>query len=127
MAEPPLKARAATDAALRRDGTGLPPGVAAGVEALSGVAMDAVQLHRDSPEPVALRAPAGTAGADQDRHPHGDWHVVEQKQGREKPSRQRKGGAAVEDDAALEREADRMGAKAVNLHSVSTSAPGNGK
>ena len=49
----------------------------------------------------------------QEKHlPHEAWHVVQQMQGRVAPTG-RIGGEAVNDSAALEREADVMGAKAV--------------
>lgn len=44
--------------------------------------------------------------------PHEAWHVVQQKQGRVKPTIQLKGKVDVNDDAGLEKEADAMGANA---------------
>lgn len=94
---------------------GLPERLKAGVEQLSGLAMDDVRVHRDSPEPANLGALAFTKGSDihlgpgQEQHlPHEAWHVVQQKQGRVKATMQLK-GAAINDDTGLEREADRMG------------------
>jgi len=50
----------------------------------------------------------------QERHlPHEAWHVVQQAQGRVKPTLQMK-GVAINDDLGLEREADMMGARAVD-------------
>ena len=98
--------------------TGLPGGLKAEVEARSGLAMDDVRVHRDSPEPARLQALATARGTDihlapgQEQHlPHEAWHVVQQKQGRVAPTLA-VNGVAVNDDAALEREADAMGDKA---------------
>jgi len=67
--------------------TGLPDALKAGVEALSGLAMDDVRVHLNSPEPARLDAlayaSAGEIHLDQEQHlPHEAWHVVQQKQGR---------------------------------------------
>ncbi len=52
-------------------------------------------------------------GAGQEKHlPHEAWHVVQQKQGRVKPTMQMKGGVLVNDEMGLEKEADVMGQKA---------------
>ncbi|MES2443197.1 MAG: DUF4157 domain-containing protein [Pseudomonadota bacterium] len=99
--------------------TGLPDGLKAGIESLSGMAMDDVRVHRNSSAPSQLQAHAYAQGTDihlapgQDHHlPHEAWHVVQQKQGRVKATLQMK-GTAVNDDAGLEHEADVMGAKAM--------------
>lgn len=99
--------------------TGLPGALKAGVEALSGLAMDDVRVHYGSAEPAALQAHAFTQGTDihvapgQERHlAHESWHVVQQKQGRVRPTLQAK-GVEINDDAALEREADSFGAMAL--------------
>ncbi len=98
---------------------GLPPALQAGVEALSGIAMNDVRVHRNSSRPAQLQAHAFTQGRDihvapgQDHHlPHEAWHVVQQKQGRVKPTLQAK-GIPINDDPGLETEADRMGARAM--------------
>jgi hypothetical protein len=85
------------------------------VEALSGLAMDDVRVHRNSADPARLGALAYTQGSDihlgpgQERHlPHEAWHVVQQKQGRVEPTLRRE-GAAINHDPGLEREADRAG------------------
>lgn len=97
--------------------TGLSDRLKAGVEALSGLAMDDVRVHRNSGEPVKLGALAYTQGRDihlgpgQEQHlPHEAWHVVQQKQGRVRATAQLKAGTAINDDAGLEAEADAMGA-----------------
>jgi Domain of unknown function (DUF4157) len=98
--------------------TGLPDRLKAGVEHLSGLALDDVRVHYNSPLPARFQALAYTQAPDihiapgEERHlPHEAWHAVQQKQGRVKPTLQVK-GAAINDDAELEREADIIGAKA---------------
>lgn len=101
--------------------TGLPDGLKAGIENLSGYSMDDVRVHYNSAEPAQMQAHAYAQGSHihlapgQERHlPHEAWHVVQQKQGRVKPTRQLKGKIPVNDDAGLEQEADRMGQRAQN-------------
>jgi hypothetical protein len=101
--------------------TGLPDQLKTGVENLSGYSMDDVRVHRNSPKPAQLQAHAYAKGTDihlahgQEKHlPHEAWHVVQQKQGRVKPTMQMKGKVNVNDDAGLEREADVMGGKATS-------------
>ncbi len=100
--------------------TGLPDQLKSGIERLGGFAMDDVKVHYNSAKPAQLQAHAYAQGTDihiapgQERHlPHEAWHVVQQKQGRVKPTLQLK-GIAINDDSALETEADVMGAKALN-------------
>ncbi|HAA13254.1 MAG TPA: hypothetical protein DCE41_16795 [Cytophagales bacterium] len=100
--------------------TGLPDPLKSGVERLSGYAMDDVRVHYNSPKPVQYQAHAFAQGTDihlsrgQEKHlPHEAWHVVQQKQGRVKPTLQFKGKVGLNDDPKLEREADLMGAKAL--------------
>ncbi len=96
--------------------TGLPDNLKAGVESLSGLSLDNVKVHYNSSEPAQLNAHAYAQGTDihlgprQEQHlPHEAWHVVQQAQGRVKPTVQMKGGVGVNDDVGLEREADLMG------------------
>ena len=103
-------------------GAGLPGQLKSGVEALSGMSMDHVRVHYNSPQPAQLNAHAYAQGSDihvgpgQERHvPHEAWHVVQQAQGRVKPTMQMHSGVPVNDDTGLEREADRMGAKALQM------------
>ena len=102
--------------------TGLPNQLKSGVEALSGMSMDHVRVHYDSPKPAQLNAHAYAQGSDihvgpgQAHHlPHEAWHVVQQAQGRVRPTMQLQSGVPVNDDAGLEREADRMGARAMQM------------
>lgn len=99
--------------------TGLPDTLKAGIENLSGISMDDVRVHYNSPKPAQLQALAYTKGTEihvapgQAKHlPHEAWHVVQQKQGRVMPTMQF-GGNFINDNPVLEREADYMGAKAV--------------
>lgn len=103
--------------------TGLPDHLKAGMENLSGLAMDDVRVHYNSPEPRQLQALAFAQGSDihvapgQERHlPHEAWHVVQQRQGRVQPTMQAK-GVAINDDEALESEADRMGERLSSFQS----------
>jgi hypothetical protein len=89
------------------------------MEAMSGFSLADVVVHRNSAEPARLGAAAFTKGNQihvapgQERHlPHEAWHVVQQKQGRVRPTRQLAAGIGVNDDAALECEADAMGIRA---------------
>lgn len=99
--------------------TGLPDNLKVGVENLSGLSMDNVRVHYNSSKPAQVGALAYTQGTDiyvapgQEKHlAHEVWHVVQQTQGRVKPTMQIP-GAAVNDDAGLEREASEMGKKAL--------------
>ena len=112
--------------------TGLPDTLKSGIEGLSGVSMDDVKVHYNSPKPARLQAHAFAQGTDihmapgQDKHlPHEAWHVVQQKQGRVKPTRQMKGKVNVNDDVGLEKEADVMGVKALGLPLQLHSYPAN--
>jgi hypothetical protein len=110
--------RREADPAPRRNETGLPGRLKAGVEALSGFSMDDVRVHYGSAKPAQMQAYAYTQGAEihvapgQERHlAHEAWHVVQQKQGRVRPTIQFF-GVPVNEDSALEREADRFGSLA---------------
>jgi len=112
------KVRAETKPAAAPSRDGLPAPLKAGIEHLSGLAMDDVRVHHNSAAPAKLGALAYTKGADihlgpgQERHlPHEAWHVVQQKQGRVRANVQLR-GLGVNNDEALEAEADRMGAAA---------------
>ncbi len=103
----------------KKNNTGLPDQLKSGIENLGGFAMDDVKVHYNSSKPAQLQAHAYAQGTDihlapgQEKHlPHEAWHVVQQKQGRVKPTLQMK-GIAINDDSALETEADVMGEKAM--------------
>lgn len=100
--------------------TGLPDHLKSGIESLSGYAMDDVKVHYNSDKPAQLNAHAYAQGTDihiasgQEKHlPHEAWHVVQQKQGRVKPTMQLKDKVNINDDDTLEKEADEMGTKAL--------------
>lgn len=100
--------------------TGMPDGLKTRVEQLSGISLDHVRVHYNSDKPAEVGALAYAQGTDihigpgQEQHlPHEAWHVVQQAQGRVKPTKQMKGSFQVNDDQGLEREADVMGQKAV--------------
>lgn len=106
--------------------TGLPDTLKSGVESLSGMSLDHVRVHYNSSQPAQLNALAYAQGSDihlgpgQEKHlPHEAWHVVQQAQGRVAPTMQMKSGVPVNDDAGLEREADAMGARAMQLYGTS--------
>lgn len=100
--------------------TGLPDNLKGGIENLSGYSMDDVKVHYNSDKPTQLQAHAYAQGTDihiasgQEKHlSHEAWHVVQQKQGRVKPTMQMKGKVNVNDDVRLEKEADIMGTKSL--------------
>lgn len=99
--------------------TGLPDHLKVGIENLSGMSLDHVKVHYNSDKPAQLSALAYAQGSDihvgagQEQHlPHEAWHVVQQMQGRVQPTLQAQ-GVDINDDTALETEADIMGAKAL--------------
>jgi len=96
----------------------MPAPLLAGIEALSGLDLSDVRVHTGSARPAALDALAYAQGSDihlapgQERQlPHEAWHVVQQRQGRVRATTEM-AGIGVNDDPALEREADRMGSQA---------------
>lgn len=106
----------------KENNTGLPDNLKSGIESLSGYSVDDVKVHYNSPKPTQLHAHAYAQGTDihlasgQEKHlAHEAWHVVQQKQGRVKPTRQLKGKLNINDDTGLEKEADIMGAKAAQF------------
>jgi hypothetical protein len=109
--------------------TGLPDNLKAGVEALSGFSLSDVRVHYNSPQPAQLHALAYAQGSDihvapaQERHlPHEAWHVVQQKQGRVKPTLQAK-GVPINDDAGLEGEAEAVANRTDNFTLAEAQAP----
>lgn len=102
-------------------GAGLPAPLRLGLEQLSGLDLSGVQVRRQSAEPARLGALAFTRGdhihlsPGQEHHlPHEAWHVVQQRQGRVQ-ARGQVAGLPLNDDPALEREAEQMGAQALQL------------
>lgn len=119
--EEPLQPKVAQreETPTKPNNTGLPDNLKSGIESLSGMSMDNVKVHYNSSQPAQLNALAYAQGADihvapgQEQHlPHEAWHVVQQAQGRVKPTMQMKDDVPVNDDKSLEHEADVMGARA---------------
>lgn len=126
--EMPLQGRFATvQAKAEPNRTGMPDHLKSGIESLSGMDMSSVRVHANSDKPAQLNALAYAQGNDihlapgQEQHlPHEAWHVVQQRQGRVQPTTQMQ-GVGINDDHALESEADAMGARAL---STATSTQG---
>lgn len=104
--------------------TGIPDKMKASIEQLSGYSLDDVKVHYNSEKPAELQAHAYTEGTNiyvgpgqEEYLAHEVWHVVQQKEGRVKPTIQLEGGVPVNDDVSLEKEADVMGEKVVELKS----------
>ena len=104
----------------KRNETGMSDNLKAGIEDLSGFAMDDVRVHYNSPEPATVQALAYTQGTDiyvapgQEQHlPHEAWHVAQQMAGRVEPTTE-VSGLPVNDCIELEHVADVMGARANN-------------
>lgn len=102
--------------------SGIPNPLKSGVEQLSGLSMDSVKVHYNSEKPAQLNAHAYAQGNQihiapgQEQHlPHEAWHVVQQAQGRVKPTKQLRGKFSINDNQQLEKEADTMGSKAISL------------
>jgi O-acetyl-ADP-ribose deacetylase (regulator of RNase III) len=102
-------------------GERLPAALRAGIRALSGVDVSDVWVHRDSTRPDSIGAEAYAQarhiylGRGHDHHlPHEAWHVAQQQQGRVAATAHRS-GVGLNDDDALEREADDMGARAAGF------------
>ena len=105
----------------RPNNTGMPDNLKSGIESLSGFSMDDVRVHYNSSKPATVQALAYTQGTDihvapgQEKHlPHEAWHVAQQMAGRVSPTTNIN-GMPVNDNAALEHEADIMGEKAVQM------------
>lgn len=112
----------------RSNDTDLPDELKDGIESLSGVSLDGVQVHYNSSAPARLGAAAYAQGSDihvgpgaEEHLPHEAWHAVQQAHGRVQPTTQLQGGVPLNDDEALEREADAMGSKAAAGPSVQRS------
>jgi hypothetical protein len=106
----------------QENNTGIPDNLKSEIENLSGYSLDDVQVHYNSDKPAGLQAHAYAQGTDihlapgQEKHlPHEAWHIVQQKQGRVKPTMQLQNKVHVNDDKGLEKEADVMGGKALQF------------
>jgi hypothetical protein len=117
----------------RENNTGMPDNLKAGVESLSGIDMSDVRVHYNSSKPDEIGALAYTQGTDihvapgQEKHlPHEAWHVVQQAQGRVRPTMQLK-DVAVNDEEGLEKEADEMANAALRVKMVQKNGNSRGK
>ena len=113
---------------IQRNNTGLPNNLKNGMENISGVKLDHVKVHYNSQKPATVQAHAYAQGSDihlargQERHlPHELGHVVQQMQGRV-PVTTSVGGVAVNDNPALEHEANRMGTMALQRAQFTSAA-----
>jgi len=104
--------------------TGIPNATKARFENASGLSFDDVRIHYNSDKPALIQAHAYTQGNQvyigpgQERHlGHELGHVVQQKEGRVRPTTQLYGGMNVNDDVGLEKEADVIGGKAAKIAS----------
>ncbi|WP_064972161.1 eCIS core domain-containing protein [Kordia zhangzhouensis] len=116
--------RSSTVAQTKKNTTGLPDTIKSGIENLSGHSLDDVKVHYNSSKPAQLNAHAYAQGkhihiaSGQEKHlPHEAWHIVQQKQGRVRPTKT-VSGAKINDDSSLEKEADVMGEKALKQQNV---------
>src|SRR5690349_4729044 len=107
-----VSAPAPIQAKVEENRTGLPDNLKAGIESLSGLSLDDVKVHYGSDKPAQLQAQAYTQGTQihvapgkEEHLAHEAWHVVQQKQGRVRPTMQLK-QARINDDPGLEKEAD---------------------
>ncbi|WP_313562964.1 eCIS core domain-containing protein [Ruminiclostridium cellobioparum] len=113
-----------TEQTKRENETGLPDDLKNGIEILSGLSMENVRVNYNSDKPAQLGASAYTQGPEiyvapgQDKRlPHEAWHVVQQSQGRVKPAMQIS-GVQINNDEALELEAENMGDKAGRIKAI---------
>jgi predicted nucleic acid-binding Zn-ribbon protein len=125
MAAPPFQLQAsAADAPptqLKASSGGLDGELVNGFAATSGHDLSDVNVHRNSSKPSEVGALAYAQGNDihlgpgQDKHlPHEAAHIVQQREGRVKPTTE-VNGMAVNDNQGLESEADRMGDQAAQM------------
>jgi len=120
----PLEDKRDKNYSLQRNNTGLPDILKTGMENLSGKNLDHVQVHYNSPKPSAVQAHAYAQGSNihiapgQEKHlPHELGHVVQQMEGRVKPTVMI-GGTPVNNNPGLEQEATQMGQRAIQRASL---------
>lgn len=110
---------------------GIPFQLKEGIESMSGLNMNDVNVNYNSSKPAQLQAEAYAQGNDihlapgKNQHlPHEAWHIVQQKQNRVKPTTNL-GGQSINNDQSLEQEADTMGAKAAQFKRNDHQSPEN--
>ena len=103
-----------------KNNTGIPDDLKLGMENLTGISLNDVRVHRNSNEPSNFSALAYAKGSNihlgpgQEKHlPHELGHIVQQKQGRVKPTMQVNENIKINDDNNLEKDADNLGDKAL--------------
>ncbi len=103
---------------------GIPENIKIPLEQVSGIDLSGVHVHYNSSQPAQLNALAYTQGQDiyigsgQEKYlPHESWHVVQQMQGRVQPTLQIN-QTSINDDVGLEREADIMGNKTLQVSDI---------
>lgn len=108
--------------------TGLPLKLKEGVESLSGFDLSEVRVTYNSAKPMQVGAAAYTKGTEihvspgqEQSLPHEAWHVVQQAQGRVKPTGQVE-GLDINNDPALETEASSKGEQAERLEKSTVSS-----
>jgi uncharacterized protein DUF4157 len=113
--------QAGPESAAPRERSGMSDQLKSGIEALSGIDLSNVHVHTNSDKPAQVKALAYARGNEihvapgQEQHmPHEAWHIVQQAQGRVKPTMQMSHGVPVNDEEGLEREADVMAGKALS-------------
>ena len=95
----------------KRKKNDLPPALKVGVEKLSGLSIKNVVVHRNSDKPEELKA----IGQGTDIHLANEaWHVVQRRKGNVSATKQLLSTAILNNDKALESEADKMGAQAIH-------------
>lgn len=126
--QPPVAGRAASAPAPNR--TGLPDDLRSGIERLSGISLQGVRVHFNSAQPAQVGALAYARGRDihlapgQERHlPHEAWHVVQQARAPLQPTLRTPAGIPINEDPALEHEAETMGRRALAIASSAGRAP----
>lgn len=123
--------REANEIRSAKNSGGLPLPLQSGMEQISGMDLSGVRVHSNSSKPAEISAAAYAQGQDihlgpgQEPHlPHEAWHTVQQMQGRVQPTVQAK-GIAINSDIGLEKEADQMGAKALQAGSDTRRSSGD--
>ena len=109
----------AGNASLQKNSQGLPEKLQHSLEKMSGFSMEKVKVHRNSSKPAQLKAHAVAMGMDihlapgkEEHLPHEAWHVIQQMQGRVKPTKKDEKNQSINDSEQLENEAESMGNKA---------------
>lgn len=113
---------------LKINNSGLPDTLKSGVENLLGLSIDEVKVHYNSDKQVQIHAHAYGQGTDiniasgHEKHlPHEAWYVVQQKHGRVQPTTMMKGKVPINDNIGLEKGANKMEAKALQMKPFSLS------